>query len=172
MCHLSASQTRQKRLLKRRENGASQGAGKKPSLYRSPRETVRRWHNLLWRCRDWIAALSSILCRVLRNADLRHCCFIAVKFCDSFGTDRKDGSVGEESAIKKSKIIFNFFRRGYQSTRFRVFSRYSDPAGRKASEPGKGGIVSVLLLMTELIVIFVFEGCRRDLNGASGQTAL
>ena len=73
---------------------------------------------------------------------------------------------------KKVKKIFNFFRQGYQSTRFRVFSRYSDPAGRKASGPGKGGTVSVLLLMTELIVIFVFEGCRRDLSGASGQTAL
>lgn len=86
---------------------------------------------------------------------------------------REDGNVGEESAIKKKvKKIFNCFRQGYQSTRFRVFSRYSDPAGRKASGPGKGGTVSVLLLMTELIVIFVFEGCRRDLSGASGQTAL
>ena len=80
MCQAPASQIRQKRLLKRRENGASQGAGKKPSLYRSHRETVRHWHNLLWRCRDWIAAPSGILCRVLRNADSRHCCFIAVKF--------------------------------------------------------------------------------------------
>ena len=71
-----------------------------------------------------------------------------------------------------SKKNFNFFRRGYQSTRSRVFSWYSDPAGRKASEPGKGGIVSALLLVTELIVNFVIEGCRRDLSGASGQTAL
>ena len=87
--------------------------------------------------------------------------------------DRKDGNVGEESAIKKKvKKNFNFFRRGYQSTRSRVFSWYSDPAGRKASEPGKGGIVSALLLKTELIVNFVIEGCRRDLSGASGQTAL
>ena len=87
--------------------------------------------------------------------------------------DRKDGNVGEESAIKKKvKNNFNFFRRGYQSTRSRVFSWYSDPAGRKASEPGKGGIVSALLLKTELIVIFVIEGCRRNLSGASGQTAL
>ena len=53
-----------------------------------------------------------------------------------------------------------------------MFSRYSDPAEREASGPGKGGIVSVLLLMKELIVNFAIEGCRRDMNGASGQTAL
>ena len=53
-----------------------------------------------------------------------------------------------------------------------MFSRYSDPAERKVSELGNGGIVSVLLLVTEQSVIFVIEGCRRDLNGASRQTAL
>lgn len=73
---------------------------------------------------------------------------------------------------KKVKKFFNFFARGYQSTRFLVFPRYSDPAGWKASGPGKGGIVSVLLLMIELIVTFVIEGCRHDLSGASGQTAI
>lgn len=61
--------------------------------------------------------------------------------------NEEDGNVGEESAIKKSEKIF------------RVFSWYSAPAGRKASGPGKGGIVPVLLLMTERIVIFVIEGC-------------
>ena len=73
---------------------------------------------------------------------------------------------------KKVKKSFNFFARGYQSTRFRVFSQYSDPAGQKASEPDYGGIVSPPLLVTEQSVIFVTEGCRRDLSGASGQTAL
>ena len=53
-----------------------------------------------------------------------------------------------------------------------MFSRYSDPSGWKQSKPGDGGILSVLLLVTELIVIFVIEGCRRDLSGASGQMAL
>ena len=59
-----------------------------------------------------------------------------------------------QKIVKKN---FNFFRHGYQSTRFRVFSRYSAPAGRKASGPGKGGTLSVLLLMTELIVIYSYE---------------
>ena len=73
---------------------------------------------------------------------------------------------------KKCEKLINFFRPGHQSTRFQVFSRYSDPAERKVSKLGTRGIVSVLLLVTGQSVIFVIEGCRRDLNGASRQTAL
>ena len=53
-----------------------------------------------------------------------------------------------------------------------MFSRYSNPAGRKASEPDDGGIVSVHLLMTELNVIFEIEGCRCNLSGASPSSFL
>ena len=73
---------------------------------------------------------------------------------------------------KKWKKFFNFFLARYQSTRFRVFSWYSSPSRRMVLEPRNGGILFVLLLVTWQSVIFVTEGCRRNLNGASGQTAL
>jgi len=69
--------------------------------------------------------------------------------------NKEDGNAGGGIAIKKSEIIFQLFCPGHPNTRFRV-----------------GGIVSVLLLVTGQSVIFATEGCRRDLSGASGQTAL
>jgi hypothetical protein len=84
----------------------------------------------------------------------------------------KDGNIGIWFAIKKSESFFNFFLEGYQSTRFRVFSRYFAPVGLKASSAGQRKNDNVLLHEKRQSITFVREGCIRNLSGASGQTAL
>ena len=79
----------------------------------------------------------------------------------------------KRSAIKKkSEIIILLF--SARVSEYPISSVFTVlwPGRSKVSKLGKGGIVSVLLLVTGQSVIFVTEGCRRNLSGASGQTAL
>ena len=68
--------------------------------------------------------------------------------------------------------ISTFLSPGCRSTRNRALSRYSGSAGRNDLSEGFWENGDVLLQEIGQSITFVREGCRRNLNGASGQTAL
>ena len=68
--------------------------------------------------------------------------------------------------------ISTFLRPGCRSTRNRALLWYSGPVGRNDLDKGLWENDDVLLQEKRQSITFVREGCRPDLNGASGQTAL
>ena len=68
--------------------------------------------------------------------------------------------------------ISTFLSPGCRSTRNRALLWYSGSAGRNGLGEGFWENGEVLLQEKGQSITFVREGCRRDLNGASGQTAL
>lgn len=68
--------------------------------------------------------------------------------------------------------ILTFFCQACRSTRIQAVSRYFGPEEGKIMVEGLWKNDEVLLQEKRQSVTFAIEGCRRDLNGASGQTAL
>ena len=84
----------------------------------------------------------------------------------------KNGTIGHQKTAKKNLKKFQLFLSGepeyLDSSSFAVFWT----GGRKDIGEGLWKNDEVLLQEKRQSITFVREGCKRDLNGASGQTAL